>query len=171
MQMYKAMEVWGLYLFDKKLKRDEEGHLWIHLLYRTGLGWSARQVLDGGASGGARCHNHFDWLEFGNEAADVFEEKIAHGRQLAEDKADPARPAATLSQERRTSSVPGKRKMTTEGAQEPPGSRRRSGNTQDNTGVYGGARSSGGVSSRSGKRKRRREERRRREVRQQKRRR
>lgn len=71
-QLYKGI-LWGLFLFDKKIKHDEEGHKWVHLLYRSGHGWGARVDLGGMVD----AHNHFDCLELGADFEAGFDATIA----------------------------------------------------------------------------------------------
>lgn len=76
-QLYKKI-MWGLFLFDKKIKHDEEGHLWVHLLYRSGSSWRARVEVQG--SGGTSRHNHFDCLELGAQFGAAFNDTISVAR-------------------------------------------------------------------------------------------
>jgi len=79
-QLYKKIaSMWGLYLFDKKIKHDEEGHLWVHLLYRSGSSWTARVEIQG--SGGTDRLNHFDCLELGTDVGGAFDDAISAFRE------------------------------------------------------------------------------------------
>jgi len=79
-QLYKKFtSMWGLYPFDKQMKHDEEGHLWVHLLYRSGSSWTARVEIQG--SGGTDSLNHFDCLELGTDVGGAFDDAISAFRE------------------------------------------------------------------------------------------
>eukprot|EP00752_Nemacystus_decipiens_P016861 g15093.t1 len=76
-QLFKQ-NMWGLFLFPKKIKHDEEGHKWVHLLYRSGSSWHPRRDVSG--RGRIIFHNHFDCLELGADVEEKFDATISVGR-------------------------------------------------------------------------------------------
>ena len=64
LQLYSAGGMAGLFLYSKRFRHDEEGDLWLHLLYHTDdAPFASRDV-----SAGQITHNHFGWLQLGENA-------------------------------------------------------------------------------------------------------
>lgn len=79
-QPYEVGSVKGLFMCGKKDKIDEAGDHWVHLLYRSSADpWAARA---GVATAGRHArHNHFDWLQLGDNAAELFAHIIAKAQE------------------------------------------------------------------------------------------
>ncbi|CAB1111543.1 unnamed protein product [Ectocarpus sp. CCAP 1310/34] len=98
-QLYKK-NMWGLFLFDKKIKHNEEGQKWVHLLYRSGSSWEARTGVGGDENTVSR-HIHFDFLELGADFEAEFDAMISVARSGGEGDGETSLPSPVPVKRRR----------------------------------------------------------------------
>ncbi|CAB1108533.1 unnamed protein product [Ectocarpus sp. CCAP 1310/34] len=98
-QLYKK-NMWGLFMFDKEIKHDEEGQKWVHLFYRSGSSWEARTEVGGDENTVSR-HIHFDFLELGADFEAEFDAIISVARSGGEGDGETSLPSPVPVKRRR----------------------------------------------------------------------